>query len=281
MYQYADDTQIYMSFHNEDQQRAELIINQDINKLLHFSEDHGLSINPSKSNLMLFGRPINDDNQHIELKINNQLVRSTKVARNLGLMFDNALRFKSHVSGCIKGAYASLKTLHPHRHYLSRALKIMLCHTLVLSHFNFSDVVYGPCLSRDDSMRIERAQKSCLTFIYGIRRYDRISHKLKDARWLNMQQRREIHAINLFHKVIYFRSPPYLFKKINFRTEVHNLNLRFRGYISPPYHNTTFFERSFSYNIYKLYNSIPDFLKSYHPKQFKHKLKIHFKQLYL
>nr|CAH7716671.1 unnamed protein product [Callosobruchus chinensis] len=28
-----------------------------------------------------------------------------------------------------------------------------------------------------------------------------------------MQQRREIHAINLFHKVIYFRSPPYIYKK--------------------------------------------------------------------
>nr|CAH7751142.1 unnamed protein product [Callosobruchus chinensis] len=40
-----------------------------------------------------------------------------------------------------------------------------------------------------------------LQFIYGIRRYDRISHKLKDASWLNMQQRREIQAINLIHKV--------------------------------------------------------------------------------
>nr|CAH7712933.1 unnamed protein product [Callosobruchus chinensis] len=119
MYQYADDTQIYMSFHTEDQQRAQLI-NQDINKLLNFSEDHGLPINPSKSYLMLFGRPINDETQHFELKINNELVRSTKVARNLGFMFDNALRFKSYVSGCIKRAYASLKALYPHRHYLSR-----------------------------------------------------------------------------------------------------------------------------------------------------------------
>nr|CAH7731684.1 unnamed protein product [Callosobruchus chinensis] len=216
MYQYADDTQIYMSFYTEDQQRAEHIINQDINKLLNFSEDHGLSIKPSKSYLMLFGRPINDDTQHFELKIINQLVRSTKVARNLGPMFDNAIRFKSHVSECIKRAYyASLKALYPHRHYLSRALKI-ICDILVLSHFNFSGVIYGPCLSRDDSMRIERAQKSCLRFIYGIRRYDRISHKLKYASWLNMQQRREIHAINLFHKAVYFRSQPYLFKKLIF-----------------------------------------------------------------
>nr|CAH7760114.1 unnamed protein product [Callosobruchus chinensis] len=155
MYQYADDTQIYMSFDNEDQQRAELIINQDINKLLNFPEDHGLSINPSKSYLMLFGRPINDDTQHFELKINNQSVRSTQVARNLGLMFDDAPRFKSHVSGCIKRTYASFKALYSHRHYLSRALKIMLCDIpiLVLRHFKFSDVVYGPCLNRDDSMK--------------------------------------------------------------------------------------------------------------------------------
>nr|CAH7739444.1 unnamed protein product [Callosobruchus chinensis] len=65
MYQYADDTQIYMPFQTEDQQRGELIVNQDINKLFIFSEDQGLSINPSKSYLMLFGHPINDDTQHL------------------------------------------------------------------------------------------------------------------------------------------------------------------------------------------------------------------------
>nr|CAH7747547.1 unnamed protein product [Callosobruchus chinensis] len=123
-------------------------------------------------------------------------------------------------------------------------------------------------------MRIENAQKSCLSFIYGTRRYDRISHKVKDASWLNMQQRREIHAINLCHELLYFRSQPYLFKKIKFRSD--NLNLRFRGYISAPHHST-FFKRSFSYNIYKIFNSIPDSLKTYNPKQFKRKFKTHFK----
>nr|CAH7712338.1 unnamed protein product [Callosobruchus chinensis] len=146
MCQHADDTQIYISFHTTDQQRAELIINQDITKLLNFSEDHGLSISPSKSCSMLFGHLINNDTQHFELKINNQSVRSTNIARNLGLMFENDLRFKTHESGCIN----SLKGLHPHGLYLSRFLKIMLCDTLVLTHFNFTDVVYGPCLSRDE-----------------------------------------------------------------------------------------------------------------------------------
>lgn len=49
--------------------------------------------------------------------------------------------------------------------------------------------------------------------------------------------------------------------KIKFHTDVHNLNLRFRGLITPSQHHTTVYERSFTYNVYKLYNGLSISLK--------------------
>lgn len=139
----------------------------------------------------------------------------------------------------------------------------------MLSHFNYCDVLYGPCLDGIYKLKIEKVQKNCLRFIYGIRKFDPVSHKLKDAKWLSMENRRKLHSLVLFHNIIYKNCPPYLTDKINFRTDVHNLNLRFKGLITPPPHKTSLFQRSFTYNIYKLYNGLSESLKSLKPSTFK------------
>lgn len=100
------------------------------------------------------------------------------------------LRFKKDINRRIQKAYANLKMLYPNRHLLSQSLKLKLTDSLVLSHFNYCDVIYGPCLDKLDSNRIEKVQKSCLRFIYGIRKFEPISYKLKEAKWLCMEDRR-------------------------------------------------------------------------------------------
>nr|CAI5847046.1 unnamed protein product [Callosobruchus analis] len=128
---------------------------------------------------------------------------------------------------------------------------------MVLSHFNFSDCLYGPCITENYKKKIQIAQNSCLRLIYGIRKQERISHKLKETNWLNMEARRFLHTAILFDKIIVHKSPAYLFEKLTFRTDLHNINVRSRGLLTPPIFRTVQFKRSFSYHICKIYNSIP------------------------
>ncbi|VEN44264.1 unnamed protein product [Callosobruchus maculatus] len=270
---YADDTQLYFSFFPENKDNALTLINSDINNLLSYSNSHNLKINSKKSSILLFGKDKDNIQASIDIMVGNDKLQCVSSARNLGLIIDNNFRFNSHISKCVQKAYANLKMLYPHRHLLSQLLKIRLTDALVLSNFNYCDVIYNPCLEINTSDRIQKVQKSCLRFIYGIRKYDKVSHKLKDANWLNMKSRRILHSVVLFHNIISYRRPPYLAKKITFRTDVHNLNLRFRGKISPPPHRTSMFRRSYSYNIYYLYNQLPDYLKMLEPKTFKYSFK--------
>lgn len=170
---------------------------------------------------------------------------------------------------CIQRAYANLKRLYPHRHYLTTKLKILLTVSLVLSHFNFCDAVYGPCLTREYSKKIQKVQRSCLRFIYGIRKFEPVIHKLKDCNWIDMERRRRLHSMILFHSIILYKTPPYLFNKIKLRSDVHTLNLRHRGLLSAPTHSTTTFTRSFTFNIVSLYNGLPLPLKSLSLYKFK------------
>lgn len=151
--------------------------------------------------------------------------------------------------------------------------KKTLCDSLVLSRFNFADTVYGPCIDASDRRRIQVVQNSCLRLIYGIRRRQHISHKLVDAGWLNMSNRRTLHAACVCHKIILYKEPRYLYRKITFRNDVHNLNIRFKGRLTPPSHRTEQFKSSFSYQITKIFNSLPSYLKNMSSPSFRRTLK--------
>lgn len=97
-------------------------------------------------------------------------------------------------------------------------------------------------------------QNSCLRLIHGIRRYQAISYKLKETGWLSMKHRRHVHSACQFQKIIIFKTPPYLYNKIKFRTDVHNINIRHKNTISIPYHRTQQYKRSFTYQIAQVMN---------------------------
>lgn len=234
-------------------------LNADLASLAAVSARHSLHVNPNKSVALLFSKKLREAD--IDLVLDGVAVRFVDEARSLGLVMDKKLRFVTHVSKCVRVAFSNLRAIYAHKDILSPELKTRLCDSLVLSHFNYCDVVYGPCLDARTQNRIQLIQNSCLRLIHGIRKYDRISYTLKLTNWLNMRDRRYLHSLCLFHKIISLKCPIYLYKKISFRSDVHHINVRSRGLLTPPMHRTTFFERSFTYNIAKIYNATPNSYK--------------------
>nr|CAI5828517.1 unnamed protein product [Callosobruchus analis] len=163
--------------------------------------------------------------------------------------------------------------IYQSRNFLSRDVKRNICETLVLSKFNFCDTVYGPSIDSIDTRRIQVVQNACLRLIWGIRRRQHISHKLKDTGWLNMSQRRFLHSACMYQKILRNKEPTYLFNKIKFRKHIHSLNVRTKHNITTPKHRTEQFKRSFSYQIGKIYNELPTEITRLNLKDFKRKLK--------
>lgn len=248
---YADDTQLYFSFPLSELDEANGKINQDLNTILNVSNNHALKINADKSCAVLFG----SENQRrvaleiLKIQFGNDTIPFSDSCKSLGLIIDYKLRFKEHVTYMLRKAYTSLKLVYSQRHCLTKDIKKLLCDSLVLSHFNYCDTVYGPCLDSMDAKRIQKTQNSCLRLIFGIKRSERISHKLRDAHWLNMYNRRKLHATCFFFKILKYRTPAYLHSRLSYRTDIHNLNLRRQGTLTIPRHKKEIFKRSFSYCI--------------------------------
>lgn len=264
VHSYADDTQLYFSFDEKDVILALRLINEDLAAISDVADQHRLVLNPAKTQAIVFGSPAacGRVGELLSLRINGTPISFVPSVKNLGLHMDNSFRYRTHINKCIGRAYGSLKMLYPYRRYLPLSTKRLLCSSLVLSQLDYCSQIFAPSLDSNDRQRVQRLQNSCLRFCFGIRKFQRVSHKLTDIKWLNMEKRFLLRASVFFHKIIIYKQPPYLYRKIRFRTDVHNLNLRRKGLIYPPTHRYTLFQRSFTFQVYKTYNSVPDHFKS-------------------
>jgi len=272
---YADDTQIYHSFSEEELISGVDLINADLGSLVQASKAHNLLLNTNKCSVLLFGnrQALERVKNRVLISIDNKPLPILSSARNLGVIFDSSLRFKSHISSITQKSFCVLRSLYSARDVLPRQLKIILCDSLILSKVNYCDVVYGPCLDAVDRRRIQRIQNSCLRYIYGLRRRDRVSHLIRQSGWLGMAERRSLHAATMFHRIIKTGIPSYLTCRIRYRTDVHNINVRRKDFLTIPKHRLEYFKRSFSYCIALTYNKIPAHLKSLSTLSFKLKLR--------
>lgn len=269
---YADDTQIYLSFKPDNIEEANIKVTCDLALLLKVSKSHCLEINPTKSKILLFGPmyTVKKYRHLLDVKLLNKPLPICQSSTNLGLILDTGLRFSEHVNKCIKKAFGNLKLIYSQRSILNQHLRKLLCDSLVLSQFNYCDTVYGPCLRQYDSNRIQLIQNSCVRLIKGIRRGDHgISAALRELNWLTMAERRNLHSMVLFNKIITEKSPQYLYNKIMFRVDIHSMNVRDKYTITIPKHITASYERSFSYQIAHMYNNIPETFRLLRGHKFK------------
>jgi len=183
---YADDTQLYYSAYPVNVDQAVQHINNDLKCIAELSYRHCLEINPLKSKALLFGPSYLQRKyaNNIKLTLKGCAIPMVMSAKYLGLAIDADLKFSEHISMCIRRAFANLKLIYSHRNALPRNMKKLLCDSLVLSHFNYANVVYGPCLLARDRDRL----------VAGIRaRETGVARALRNLEWLRMDERRTLH----------------------------------------------------------------------------------------
>lgn len=264
VHMYADDIQLYFSFDKSNVSEANLLINEDLKRLYAIAKSHNLNVNPKKSKAIVFGSPlsVNYVEENLSLHISDAPILIEKQVNNLGLIMDNSFRYRSHVSRCLQRGYNNLRNLYPHKHILSHSVKLLLCNSIVLSQLQYCSQMYSPALDNEYRTKVQRLQNSCLRFIYGIRKYEHISHKLKEAGWLGMADKFKFQRLCFYHRIVSKMKPRYLYNKIRYRTDIHNVNIRKKNMIDLPKYRLSLYKRSFSYTISVEYNSLPSELKN-------------------
>lgn len=261
---YADDQQLYWSFAPDEFHLSFQQLNNDLENINKWSNKNALCLNPTKTAAMLIGSVKQREKLNVENKLllNNTPIIFYNNCKNLGLTIDSNLNFTLHVTNVLKIAYARLKTLYKFKYVVNTAVKLKLTESLILSLFDYCDVVYGPCLSVYDAQRIQVLQNACMRFACNVKRRDHITPTYEKYCWNKMEIRRNIHYSCIVRKIIKTGNPQYLRLKLVFGEEIHNRNMRNVHLLHVPQHSTSLFQGSFSFYSSFIYNQIPSSIKN-------------------
>jgi hypothetical protein len=271
---YADDLQMYISFKPDKTSSAVDKLNEDLDRVSQWSDQHNLVLNPTKSKYMILGSKkviakIAAQSPHVSMMGN--CLDKVPQARNLGLLMDEGLRFEDHILEIMRNCFYRLKVLYRVRDYINVETRVKLCESLILSKLNYADTVFGGCLLGRTRKLVQRIQNACARYCFPVPRRSHITPVLNRNDLLNMSARYTYHFASLLFGVVIRQEPSYLYKKLKFSQRAIRITPR----LMCPRYRTAAFRGSFRYAATKCWNNLPPPIKnSKSLTSFKHRLRI-------
>lgn len=190
-------------------------------------------------------------------------VERVSEARNLGLLMDEELRFESHILKVASNCFYRLKVLYQVRNSLNTDIRIKLCDSLVLSKFNYMDVLYGPRLLVRTQKVIQRVQNACIRFCFNVPPRSHVTPFMNTANILKMKGRRDLHMACLLFNLVKYKTPPYLADKLVWARDVLTCRTRsLQWCMLQPRPRIVSFRGSFRYAASKCWNDLPPPLRN-------------------
>lgn len=263
---YADDLQIYSHFSVCDMETTVQQMNSDIDSIIQWTNKNGLKLNVNKTHAIVVGYPrlltkINFLTAP-RLRVDGSAIEYCDKVKNLGVYLNKHLGWTDQVNATCSRVFAAVHSIKRFVGYLPLNVRVMLVKTLVLSHFNYCDVVISD-MTVKLSDRLQRAQNYCIQYIFGLRRNDHVTPYFNLLSLMKLSELREFHTLCLLYSVINSDIPKYLSNNFLFMRDISSRVTR-RGshLLTIPIHRTTVYNKSFVVTAARLWNSLPDNIKN-------------------
>ena len=138
---YADDANIIIT--GDSVEEVTEVYNSVSKILLEWVQNNGLLLNVKKTNYMIFTRKRNSGTNSMSLKLGNNEIERTKVARFLGVLVDDKLSWEHHIKAVRNKMARYIGTIFRIKHMLPMKCRILTFNSLVMSHINFCSLIWG------------------------------------------------------------------------------------------------------------------------------------------
>lgn len=247
---YADDTTCLTVDRSLEQ--LELKSNIAINVLTQELAAHNLMVNPSKTISLLFTPQRKILGFEPVINIGDGTVSTADSARILGLHVDNGLQWSSHVDIITDKICSGLFVLRNICRLCSRNVSLSVYFALVQSHICYGIALWGVCSSYNLE-RIFKLQKRAIRYICGLPRGASCRPFFKSLEILTVP------SLYILEVCILTKKKASSLKKLG---DTHTYNTRHRNDFDVPYHRTCRYELKPAYQGIKLYDALPDVVKS-------------------
>ena len=251
---YADDHQIYYS--DRDPVALEECLCKEVEKANQWYNDNGMIVNKTKHQALILG--------DTEYTFSFPVKESIDI---FGMNIDNKLHFDKHVSSVCKKINNQLNVMIRFRKLLSKATLVKLYKAFILPHFHYCSSVWHFCGARNTE-KLDALNKRSLRFILNDVE-STYSTLLNQVNCVSLYNKRIHNMLILLYKSLFLtKYPIYMRNMFTFRTTSYNLRGNYILALPVP-KTTSYGLRSFSYHVVKLWNSLPDSVRTLNLTDFK------------
>ena len=144
----------------------------------------------------------------------------------------------------------------------------MLYNSLVATHFNYADTVWGGC-NKTNKNKLERTQNCAIKSILGLKRRDSSQEARQTANLLTLEAKRQIHEAVFTKRAMSGKLPTSITQKYQKLTSLKTNRSSERQILAVPKHKTEYYKNSPLYRTVKTWNSVPQNLKNTEVETFK------------
>ena len=271
---YADDMQIILEARTLPQLKKK--IENAIVLAQKWYQRNSMKNNISKTEILVVNR--SQKNEFLKIDVVDEgkqiSIESKTYIKVLGVLIDNNLNWRKQVMEVKRKAMNITRNIHRINHLLPTKHRVNLYNAIISPQFSYADIVWGGC-GKKESLSLQRVQNFAAKSITGNRKYDSATESLRKLKFLNLEQRRNIHETVFIHKALIERNTENINKE--YKEFIPTTNTRFAnlGKLKPPSHKTAKFERSPLYRTISAWNNCPNSIPTENIKQHKSQLQKH------
>ena len=229
--------------------------------------------NPSKTEVIVFSPTRNQTLPTIDCYENGKKfeLNISKHLKVLGVHIDHNMKWDHHITCLRKKTIGIVRHLHRTNKILPTKTKLKLYDSLVASHLNYADVIWSGC-NQANKQKLQGVQNFALKSVLQMKKSDSATQALQTLKYLNLEEKRNIHEAVFTHKVIAGKMPTNLtedYEKLKSRLNNRSAG---KGTLNIPTHKTTRYESSILYRSVKAWNKTDESIRDTDTHIFKRHL---------
>ena len=274
---FADDTSLICTGSNIKSIMAKIRV--DLSCLYNYFIDNDLSINVSKTNLLVFN---NIQNVNVKLELAGEEIIQVKSAKFLGLHIDDKLIWEAQINHVISKMQSGLYALNQTKKVLDTDHKIMLYYAIIHSHLQYSVSIWGPHARKKQIARLQVVQNKCLRQVFNKKYNESVVKEMKSKLIPTVEELISLETAKLMFRIMNDLVSTRIINKFHDIPPIYNhtYNTRHRNDPNIPLHRTLTYSKSFLVKGPGIWLHLPESIKNTNTtKSFSKQYKKHLKSV--
>jgi hypothetical protein len=256
---FADDSNLFAEGSNL--QNLQNIVNSEMPNLMDWLSSNRLSLNIKKTHIMVFGKLSEEIKKQVAITISGYTLDVVNNTKFLGLVLDNALNWKDHISYITQKLAKSIGILAQARKVFDRKTLIQLYYSFIYPYLSYCNLSWGN--SHETTLwPVFRLQKIAFRVVFNIRKRSTTMNVCKEYNILRLP---DIHILNIgifMYKYNHSSLPPIFSDFFTENRNIHNYPTRNASKLRTHRVRTTLGERFIRKSGVNFWNSTGENLDS-------------------